>query len=192
MRPPKGCDANDSHVHDSCSTIPTSTVAPYTQAVATKQTRVTEDQLAAWRALYRADSLLFAHLNNLLGANVGMTYFEHEVLSALDRAGGRLRMAPLAAELMISRSGATRLVNKVETKDGWVVRAVSPADRRATWAELTPAGREALAAARPVVDAVVSAFFADHLDAGELRRTARALDRLADANPGSADFECGL
>ncbi|WP_238010027.1 MarR family transcriptional regulator [Dactylosporangium sp. AC04546] len=151
-----------------------------------------EEQLEAWRAVWRADSLLFAHLNNRLRAGAGMTYFEHEVLAALDRAGGRLRMAPLAAELMISRSGATRLVTKLETKDGWVTRATPPTDRRATWAELTPAGRDALAAARPLVDGVVAAFFADHLSPAELRSVARALDRLADANPGSSDTECGL
>ncbi|MET7401309.1 MarR family transcriptional regulator [Dactylosporangium sp. NPDC005572] len=151
-----------------------------------------EEQLGAWRAVWRADSLLFAHLNNRLRARAGMTYFEHEVLAALDRAGGRLRMAPLAAALMISRSGATRLVTKLETKDGWVVRATPPTDRRATWAELTPAGRDALAAARPLVDGVVAAFFADHLSPAELRSLARALDRLADANPGSSDTECGL
>ncbi|GGM47376.1 MarR family winged helix-turn-helix transcriptional regulator [Dactylosporangium sucinum] len=151
-----------------------------------------EEQLGAWRAVWRADSLLFAHLNNALRASAGMTYFEHEVLAALERAGGRLRMAPLADELMISRSGATRLVGKLETKDAWVARVTPPSDRRATWAELTPAGREALAAARPVVERVVSAFFADHLSPGELGTVARALNRLADANPGSADSECGL
>jgi DNA-binding MarR family transcriptional regulator len=158
----------------------------------TGQTRATDDQRAAWRALYRADSLLFAHLNNMLRTNVGMTYFEHEVLCALHNAGGRLRMAALAKELMISRSGATRLVNKVETQHGWVARTVPPDDRRATWAELTQAGREALTTARPVVDAVVTTFFATHLDPTELRHIARALDRLADANPGTADCECGL
>ncbi|WP_033289072.1 MarR family winged helix-turn-helix transcriptional regulator [Amycolatopsis jejuensis] len=154
--------------------------------------RATEDQTTAWRALYRADSLLFAHLNNLLRDKAEMTYFEHEVLSALDRAGGPLRMAALADELMISRSGATRLVGKLETKNGWVTRTLSAADRRATWAELTPPGRKALAAARPVVDAVVATYFADHLKPAELRRIADALHRLADANPGTSDFDCGL
>jgi DNA-binding MarR family transcriptional regulator len=153
--------------------------------------RASEDQRAAWRALYRADSLLFAHLNNHLRARLGLTYFEREVLAALDRSDGRLRMAPLADQLMISRSGATRLVTKLE-KDGLVVRTASPADRRATWAELTHAGREKLAATQPIVDAVVSTFFADHLTATELRDTAGALTRLADANPGIGEFECGL
>ncbi|GAB2854805.1 MarR family transcriptional regulator [Actinocorallia aurea] len=154
--------------------------------------RATNDQLAAWQALYRADSLLFAHINNRLRAELGLTYFEREVLAALDRSGGRLRMAPLAAELMISRSGATRLVTKMETKDGWVVRTTPPTDRRATFAELTPAGRDLLATAQPIVDAVVSAFFADHLASDELRRTAQVLNRLTAANPTTSDSECGL
>ena len=155
-------------------------------------TRATQAQVEAWRALYRADTLLFAQLNNQLRAKLGLTYFEREVLAALDRAGGRLRMAPLADELMISRSGTTRLIAKLE-KDSLVVRTGSPTDRRATWAELTPVGREKLAAAQPIVDAVVSAFFADHLSPAELRTIAKALDRLAAANPtGLTDVECGL
>jgi DNA-binding MarR family transcriptional regulator len=150
------------------------------------------DQLGAWRALYRADTLLFTHLDNTLRTRLKMGYFEHEVLRILDQAGGRLRMAPLAEQLMISRSGCTRLIGKLEDKDGWVVRTASPTDRRATWAELTPAGREALKTAQPVVDAVVATFFADHVPGEELRRASRILDRLADANPNDDGFDCGL
>ncbi|MEV0798287.1 MarR family transcriptional regulator [Kribbella sp. NPDC050281] len=149
-------------------------------------------QLESWRALYRADTLLYAHLDNTLRSRLKMGYFEHEVLRALDQAGGRMRMAPLAKELMISRSGATRLIGKLEDKDGWVVRRNTPEDRRATWAELTPAGREALAAAQPVVEAVVSTFFADHVSDEDLRRASRIMDVLADANPNDDGFDCGL
>jgi hypothetical protein len=63
---------------------------------------------------------------------------------------------------------------------------------RRVWAELTPAGQDALKTARPVVDAVVATYFADHLNPGELRRIADILHRLADANPGTSDFDCGL
>ncbi|WP_020387796.1 MarR family winged helix-turn-helix transcriptional regulator [Kribbella catacumbae] len=155
-------------------------------------TKLSEDHLDAWRALYRADTLLYAHLDNTLRAKADMQYFEHEALRALDLAGGRLRMAPLAKELMMSRSGVTRLVAKLEDKDGWVVRTSAPDDRRATWAELTPAGREQLERARPVVDAVVSTFFADHVASEDLRRAARILEKLADANPDDEGFDCGL
>lgn len=156
----------------------------------TKQ--LSEDHLAAWRALYRADTLLFTHLDNTLRAKAGIQYFEHEALRALDLAGGRLRMAPLAKELMMSRSGVTRLIAKLEDKDGWVVRASAPDDRRAIWAELTPAGREQLERARLVADAVVSTFFADHVASEDLRRAARILEKLADANPDDTGFDCGI
>ncbi|MBX9918937.1 MAG: MarR family transcriptional regulator, partial [Mycolicibacterium frederiksbergense] len=81
----------------------------------------TTDQLAAWRALYRADSLLFAALDEHLRAGVGIVYAEREVLDALHRGGGRLRMGTLAAELMISPSGTTRLVTRMEQRS-WVRR----------------------------------------------------------------------
>jgi DNA-binding MarR family transcriptional regulator len=154
--------------------------------------KASADQLSAWRAVYRADTLLFTHLDQALRRGAGMGYFEHEVLRLLDQAGGRLRMAPLAEQLMISRSGGTRLVAKLEDKDGWVVRKSSPDDRRATWAELTPEGEKALRTAQPVVEAVVSTYFADHVSSEDLRRTARILDQLADANPNDDGFDCGF
>ena len=143
----------------------------------------TTDQLAAWRALYRADSLLVAALNEHLRAGVGIVYVEREVLDALHRAGGRLRMGTLAAELMISRSGTTRLVDRME-KCGWVRRESVPEDRRSTWAELTDAGRDVLHRAQPVVDAVVATFFGRHVSTVALKTCALALTTLTDANRG--------
>ena len=145
--------------------------------------QVTTEQLATWRALYRADSLLFATLNEHLRAGVGIVYFEREVLDALQRAGGRLRMGTLADELMISRSGTTRLVARME-KCQWVRRAPVPEDRRATCAELTDAGRDVLRRAQPVVDAVVAAFFGRHLSTVALKNCAVALTTLTAANSG--------
>ena len=144
----------------------------------------TTDQLAAWRALYRADSLLFAALDEHLRAGVGIVYAEREVLDALHRGGGRLRMGTLAAELMISPSGTTRLVTRMEQRS-WVRRESVPEDRRSTWAELTDAGRDVLYQAQPVVDAVVATFFGRHLSTVALKTCALALATLTDANRGS-------
>lgn len=146
--------------------------------------QATGDQLAAWRALYRADSLLFTALNDHLRAGVGIVYFEREVLDALHRGGGRLRMGTLAAELMMSRSGTTRLVARMENAN-WVRREAVSEDRRATWAELTDAGRDVLRRAQPVVDAVVAAFFGRHVSTVALRTCAVSLATLAEANLGS-------
>jgi hypothetical protein len=57
---------------------------------------------------------------------------------------------------------------------------------------LTSAGREALAAVQPVVEAVVSTFFADHVLDEDLRHASRILDVLAGANPNDDGFDCGL
>ncbi|WNG82942.1 MarR family transcriptional regulator [Mycobacterium sp. ITM-2016-00316] len=141
-------------------------------------------QLAAWRALYRADALLVAALNEHLRAGVGIVYVEREVLDALHRGGGRLRMGTLAAELMISRSGTTRLVDRME-KCGWVRRESVPEDRRSTWAELTDEGRDVFHRAQPVVDAVVATFFGKHVSTVALKTCALALTTLTDANRGS-------
>lgn len=142
------------------------------------------DQLAAWRALYRADSLLCTALNDRLRATVGIVYFEREVLDALHRGGGRLRMGALAAELMMSPSGTTRLVARMEAAN-WVRRHAVSEDRRATWAELTDSGRDVLCRAQPVVDAVVAAFFGRHVTTAALRTCAMSLTALAEANQGS-------
>lgn len=140
-------------------------------------------QFAVWRALYRADSLLVAALNDHLRVGVGIVYAEREVLDALHRGGGRLRMGTLATELMISRSGTTRLVERME-KSGWVRRESVPEDRRSTWAELTDGGRDVLYRAQPVVDAVVGAFFGHHVSTVALKNCAVALTTLTDANQG--------
>lgn len=147
--------------------------------------RATMDQLATWRALYRADSLLFAALDDHLRAGAGITYFEREVLDVLHRAGGRLRMGTLAAELMISRSGTTRLVARMENCH-LVRREPVPEDRRSTWAELTDTGHDVLHGAQAIVHAVVATFFGRHVSTVNLQNCAVSLTTLAKANLGSA------
>jgi DNA-binding MarR family transcriptional regulator len=66
-----------------------------------------------------------------------------EVLLRLARSGGRLRMAELAAQVRLSTSGLTRLVDRVEAA-GLVAREACPTDRRGANAVLTPAGEELL------------------------------------------------
>src|SRR4051794_4841185 len=83
--------------------VPTVLLCTERRTLRTMPPEMSPTQFQAWRALYRADTLLFTHLDNTLRTRLKMSYFEHEVLRALDGAGGRMRMAPLAAELMISR-----------------------------------------------------------------------------------------
>ncbi|GAA3416529.1 MarR family winged helix-turn-helix transcriptional regulator [Streptosporangium vulgare] len=145
-----------------------------------------ERKMAAWAAIFRFNGMTNVRLDAVLRSRAGMTLAEHELLAVLQRHGGRARMGELARDLMLSKSGVTRLVAKLEEPGDWVRRTMSPRDRRATWAELTPAGEKALEAAKPVFDAAVSEIFADALPDGELDRVTAALEHVIGTNGWTA------
>jgi len=71
------------------------------------------------------------------------------VLVRLARSPGqRLRMTRLAAEMTMSTSGLTRLIDRVEAA-GHVRREACPDDRRGLLAVLTPEGRDVVLRAAP-------------------------------------------
>ena len=73
----------------------------------------------------------------------------YDVLVQLSEAPGRrLRMTELADRVLLSRSGLTRLVDRL-ARDGLVERQACPDDARGTLAVLTDAGLERLRTAWP-------------------------------------------
>lgn len=119
--------------------------------------------MQAWAATYRFTSMMTARLEATLRSDCGMSLAEHDLLATLDSHGGTARMGELATALMLSKSGTTRLVAKLEVHNGWVVRVLRPEDRRAIWAELTAAGQEALVSSRPVHRATITDVLAGHV-----------------------------
>ena len=102
----------------------------------------------------------------------------YEVLIYLDAApNDQLRMSELASSVLLSQSGLTRLVDRLE-RDGLVVREPCPDDRRGLLASITPAGRERLAEARPTHLAGIRARFLSHLDQSELDALASAWEHV--------------
>ena len=79
----------------------------------------------------------------------------------------RLRMADVSRALRLSKSGVTRLVDRLADR-GLVVRAACPKDRRVVYAGLTDEGRRAAASAAPVVAAGVAEQLAGGLSAEQL------------------------
>ena len=147
---------------------------------------LSDEQLDAWRAFLRAHSGLIRTLDRELEAEQGfpITYFD--VLAQLTAAGGRLRMSELADAVILSRSGVTRLVDRME-RGGFVKREHCPTDRRAMYATITPAGKRALAKARPVHLRGVAEHFARHLTDEEAKTLAAALGRMVpDGSDGDA------
>ncbi|MFP4312021.1 MAG: MarR family winged helix-turn-helix transcriptional regulator [Nitriliruptoraceae bacterium] len=144
--------------------------------------RVPPQQLAAWRAFLESYAVTLDLLERELkvGAELPLTWYD--VLVQLAEApDGRLRMQDLADAVLLSKSGVTRLVDRME-RSGLVERTRCADDRRGTFAALTPAGRERLRGAAPTHLAGVQAHFAAHLDDQEAATLARLLSRIAEAN----------
>lgn len=138
---------------------------------------LSDQQFEAWKAFLRAHAAVMRVLDDELEAEQGipLTYFD--VLIQLWRAGGRLRMSDLADAVLLSRSGITRLVDRMG-RDGLVRREPCPTDRRALYAVLTPEGKTALQKALPVHLRGVAEHFARHLSDREAKTLSAALGRL--------------
>lgn len=138
-------------------------------------------QLGAWRALLeshaRVVELLAAELRDT--HDLPLTWYD--VLLQLHEASDRrLRMQELADRVLLSKSGLTRLVDRME-KAGLVARSACPSDRRGTFAELTPAGRSRLRETAPTHLQGIINHVADLLDDEEAATLEHLLRRLADA-----------
>jgi len=102
----------------------------------------------------------------------------YEVLLYLaDSEGGRLRMAELADAVLLSRSGLTRLVDRLE-RDGLLKRVRCESDARGLFAEITPAGRELFDAARATHLDGVRELFLSHFSRDELRTLGELWSKL--------------
>lgn len=128
--------------------------------------------------MLRAHSALVKALDAELEAEHGLPLSSYEVLLHLaDAPERRLRMAELADRALLSRSGMTRLVDRLE-RDGFLERDACDDDRRGSFAVLTDAGAGVLARARPTHLAGVRRRFLEHFDDQELRRMATFWERL--------------
>lgn len=125
-------------------------------------TRLHEQELRAWRGLLRTYAKLTKALDAELEAAHGLPLSSYEVLMFIaDSADERMRMHDLASSILLSRSGLTRLVDRLE-RDGLLSRQTCPSDARGAYACLTPKGRETLDAARATHLAGIRAMFLDH------------------------------
>jgi len=140
--------------------------------------QLNELEFAAWGGFLRAHAELVRSLDRELEAAHGLPLTQYEVLLHLAAAPERrLRMSELARSVLLSQSGVTRLVDRLEAQS-LVVRAPCAEDRRVLWAQLTDEGEKRLEEARPTHLAGIRARFVDHFDDDELRVLASAWERL--------------
>ena len=110
-------------------------------------------------------------------ASVGLSFRWYDVLVHLEDAGEGMPMNEVASRILASKSGLTRVIDRME-KAGLVRRERPDGDRRVVLVLITPQGLEALHAAREVHRDGVRRHFTEHLDERELATLTRTLDKV--------------
>lgn len=133
--------------------------------------------MLAWRTFLTAHATVIRRLDAELEERESLALSDFDVLVQLHFAGGTLRMRDLAESVLLSRSGMTRRVDRLEAA-GYVSRAACETDRRGSMASLTDAGRERLERALPVHVQGIADHFLCHLASDELAALRTTLAKL--------------
>lgn len=155
-----------------------------------KQPDLPETHLEAWRRYYVSFWRIFAAIEADLQAAGLPSLSWYDALYELYLAPGRhLRMSELARSALLSRSGLTRLVDKLE-KEKLIERKSCPKDGRVQHAVLTDKGVETLRKIWPVYRAGIAKYFAAHLTEAEAKEFARLMGRVVAAMQAHGTAAC--
>jgi DNA-binding MarR family transcriptional regulator len=145
------------------------------------RTELAKETRRAWRAVYEAHALILRRIDADLSAADVVSLVEYDVLFVLyDAPGRRRRLSELADAVFISRSGLTRLLDRLESR-GLLRREDDPTDRRGVYAVLTDAGLEEMRRCWSVYSRGIAAYFGQHLSAEETQVVASAFGRAREA-----------
>jgi DNA-binding MarR family transcriptional regulator len=141
--------------------------------------------MLAWRTFLTAHATVVRRLETELEEHESLALSDFDVLAQLHFAGGTLRMRDLADSVLLSRSGMTRRVDRLEA-EGFVSRVACETDRRGSFAHLTDAGRDRLLQALPVHLQGIADHFLAPLGPDELASIRTTLAKLvpSDRRPG--------
>lgn len=137
-----------------------------------------DPRLRAWIAFLQAHAAVTRRLEAELQAERALSLADYDALVQLAIADDRrLRMSELADRVVLSRSGVSRLVDRLEGH-GLVARRACPTDARGSLAELTPAGLDCLRDAAPVHLRGVDAHFLSLIEEADREAIVRALEAV--------------
>jgi DNA-binding MarR family transcriptional regulator len=156
-------------------TVPSTATAPEIQPLAPRDAR-----LAPWRAFVRAHAHVSRRMDEDLRTEHGLSLQEYVALLILvESPDRRLRMGRLADSLALSKSGATRLIDRL-VDDGLVDRVTCASDLRGAEAALTDAGVDRLRKAAPTHLRGIAEYFLSGIEGGELEVIERTMLGVAD------------
>jgi DNA-binding MarR family transcriptional regulator len=149
----------------------------------TVQEGLSAQELVAWRTFLRAHATVTRRLEAELVAEHELPLASYDVLVQLSEAAGRrLRMTELADRVLLSRSGLTRLADRLE-RDGLLTREACPSDARGTLAVLTDAGLAKLEEAWRTHRRGVAEHVTGKLTTQEVAQLAELLGKLVSEGP---------
>src|SRR5215208_4814452 len=145
--------------------------------------RFSELEMGAWAGFLRAHAMLVRELDEELTRAHGLPLSSYDVLVQLEATeDGRLRLSQLADAVLLSRSGLSRLVQRL-IDQGLVERVDCTSDARGAFAAITDRGRDRLAEARATHRAGVRERFLDRLTDEQKRQLAEIWETLGARNP---------
>lgn len=140
--------------------------------------QLSDTELAAWKGFLRAHHGMVAALDAELMEAHRLPLSSYEVLLQLAAGpAGGMRMSEIADRVLLSRSGLTRLVDRLE-REGLVERRSCPSDLRGQLALITERGRELFGEARVTHLEGVRREFVGRLNSRELEQLAALWERF--------------
>jgi DNA-binding MarR family transcriptional regulator len=136
------------------------------------------ERLRAWRLYFESALALIDILDAELERDAGMPLRWYDALVHLEETPDGLRMNELAERILYSKSGFTRVVDRLE-EAGLVQRVRPENDRRAILVVLTDEGRTAMERARSHHRHAIEQHFSCHLSDTHIKTLTRALEKLS-------------
>ena len=149
-----------------------------------------QDQVSAWINLRQAGRVIQTRLEDRLQKEADLSWAEFELLMRLRvSAAHPLQMSEIAAQLVGSPSGTTRIADRL-VRDGLIVRETPRENRRIVRVQLTDHGREVLSKADEVIKTNVQEVLGDHLTETEVTELRALLRKLLEKNGAWQEARC--
>jgi DNA-binding MarR family transcriptional regulator len=147
-------------------------------------------EVSTWINLQQANRVIEAALETRLQSSVDLSLAEFELLMRLQVAAGHpLQMSQIAAQLINSPSGTTRIADRLE-RAGLIERETPRENRRVVHVKLTERGREVLGRADRAFREVLQEVFASHLTEDEVASLRASLRKVLEGNGAWSEERC--
>ena len=155
-----------------------------------KPRAATQDQVSTWINLHQTGRVIQARLEERLNKGTNLSWAEFELLMRLQiSAAHPPQMSEIAAQLVGSPSGTTRIADRLE-RDGLILRETPRENRRIVRVQLTEHGRQVLAEADETFRTTLQDAFGDHLTETEVTELRALLRKLLESNGAWQDARC--